>query len=490
MRGTMERRDLLHRLRRDDDGVGIITAIFVMAVVMALAVTATTLTINNLENTRRDKQGLAALATSEAGVSQAIAHLRTGGLGSYTCLEAAIATTCQGATESWISATNPKQVRLDGTVGPCTTSTDCFRVWISAVRPYVPSCPGRTATPPVRCTGTYRIHTTGVSGNGPGARQLAVDVEVAPYTYPMGVFAKSFAGSGQMEVHRQSLFTTGCVQNRAPDNGGGSGVRFEWDSANSRPMMDLIYGIPSAAHAQGEISTSNNSCSSGSGGEPIHNSATRCNPTYRFDQSGSGAELTSADAPCFGAYQGTYPLTSKGDDLQQRYGYRPRGLTDTQYDVLRSQAFAQGTLNLLKAQVRPRLDALAAAGITSPVLFWDNGDVSLNQSSFPAYYSRALNSSPSCVSNSLTIVVVGSGHDLSYQGGNSAPYLVAALFVPDGQLTGSGARNTIGTIFADSIDMSGGNDFFMDECFANNPPGATVEAKVVKWREDDSRDFN
>jgi hypothetical protein len=185
-----------------------------------------------------------------------------------------------------------------------------------------------------------------------------------------------------------------------------------------------------------------------------------------------------------------YPTTSLSGDLQSQYGYRPRGLTDAQYNALRTQAGAQGTYNIAPSAVKARLEALAAMGVTSPILYWDNGSVSLGQSDFPGDFSRPLNTNPTCGKKNVTIVVSGAGNNLSYQGGNSEPFLSAAIFVPDGLLSGSGGRNTIGTIFAKTIDMSGGNAFYMDECFANNPPGATVDVQVVDWREDDSRDFN
>jgi hypothetical protein len=124
------------------------------------------------------------------------------------------------------------------------------------------------------------------------------------------------------------------------------------------------------------------------------------------------------------------------------------------------------------------------------VLYWDNGDISLSQGSFPASFQRDINNSATCSSSSVTVVVSGPGHDLTYQGGNTAPWLVASLFVPDGTLTGSGGRNTIGTVFAKTLDMGGNVDFYMDQCFANNPPGATLDAQITTWREDDSKDIN
>ena len=45
-----------------------------------------------------------------------------------------------------------------------------------------------------------------------------------------------------------------------------------------------------------------------------------------------------------------YPTTSLFTQAElQNYGYRPRGLTDAQYDALRSQAQAQGTYNIRRA---------------------------------------------------------------------------------------------------------------------------------------------
>jgi hypothetical protein len=482
---------------RGDDGIGVITVIMVVAVLTAFLITATVMTINNLGNAKRDRQALSALSTSEAGVAQAVQFLRGGSLGALTCMEpaagAAPGPTCQGATQSWISALNPKQVMLNGAAGTCAAAADCFKVWIGTVQKYKPNCPERHASPPAPCFGIYRVHSTGVSGGGPSARKLAVDVKVQPYPFPIGVFADALSGNGNVGIHSESIFTNGCMMNRQDDSHPGSGVQFSWDSANNRPVLDLIYDQPTAAHATGNVSSSNTSCGSGGGGDPIHMSGI-CNTTFPYDQDGSGAALTAGDG-CYGSYtraDGTkYPTSSLFTQADlQNYGYRPRGLTDAQYDALRTQAQAEGTYNIAAGSINATLTSLGAAGITSPVLYWDNADISLDQGSFPASFLRDINNSATCSSSSVTVVVAGPGHDLTYQGGNTAPWLVASLFVPDGTLTGSGGRNTIGTVFAKTLDMGGNVDFYMDQCFANNPPGATLDAQITTWREDDSKDIN
>lgn len=491
----------LKAARDDDQGIAMLTVLVVIALLSTLTITATAVTVNNIQNRGRDRQSLGALAASEAGIAQAIQYLRGASLGSLTCTEpaagAAPGATCTGAGPSWVSATNPKQVRVDGTAGSCIAQTDCFRVWIGTVQRYVPNCAARHTNPPGFCYGIYRIHTTGVAGSGPGARRLAVDVRLRPLNYPLGVFSEqTLSGNGNVGVHSESVFTAGCFFNRQDDSRSGSGIQFTWDSANSRPALDLFYDQPESAHAVGDISTSNNSCGSQGSGGPIH--ATRaCNATFPWDQSGGAAAgpLTAGDA-CYGKYVradgSLYPTTSKFtlSDMQNTYGYRPRGLTDAQYDQLRALAQSQGTYNIPAASIAAVLTSLAADGVTSPVLYWDNGPVALKQTDFPAAYSRALDHSAACTTSSVTIVVSGAGNGLDYQGGNTSPFLSAAIFVPDGTLTGHGGRNTIGTVYAKTVDLGGNIDFYMDECMAANPPGATVEVEITNWREDDGKDFN
>ena len=142
--------------------------------------------------------------------------------------------------------------------------------------------------------------------------------QVSPYPFPIGVFADRLSGNGNVGVHYESIFTNDCMMNRQDDSHPGSGVQFSWDNANNRPVRDLIYDQPTAAHATGTISTSNTSCGSSGGGDPIHETSSintfSCNPTFLYDQDVSGGTLTATGNPCYGAYTpsgGTkYPTTS------------------------------------------------------------------------------------------------------------------------------------------------------------------------------------
>jgi len=216
-----------------------------------------------------------------------------------------------------------------------------------------------------------------------------------------------------------------------------------------------------------------------------------CNANFRFDQDADGAALTSGDG-CFGAYQradGTvYPTTSAFTLAElQRYGYRPRGLTDAQYDALRTLAQSQNTYNRQASALSATLTSLYANGVTSPVIYYDTGNISLNLTDIPDVFKRTANPA-TCTPGNLTIIVVNG--NLSYSGGNTSPFVSGSTFVPDGTLTGQGGFNTIGTVFANVIDLGGNPDYYMDACFADNPPGGTRDVQMVKWREDDGKDVN
>ncbi len=496
----------LRRVPREDKGIAVVAVVLLTAVVTGLVATSTVITVNNLDNSRRDRQSLSALSTSEAGLAQAIQFLRGTRLGRLTCVEPAAGVapgaTCQGAGPSWTSATAPYEVTIDGATGTCGTASNCFKVWIGTVKKFKPNCAEQHATPPAKCYGIYRVHATGLVGSGPGARRLVADVKITPFSFPIGIFSETLSGNGNVGLHHESVFTNGCIKNRQDDSNSGSGFQFEWDAAAGHTVLDLVYDQPTAAHATGRISTSNNSCGgTGSGGAPIHEDSKKsgsnypCNTTFPYDQDGGGGPL--AGTSCNNKYarvdgSGTsYPTSSlfTAADLQS-YGYRPRGLTDAAYDSLKSQAQAQGTYNLATSAVLQKLTDLAAAGIDSPVLYWDNGDISLSPGDFPSSLKRALDQSAACTGNSVTIVVSGPGNDFTYQGGNSAAKLAASIFVPDGTLTVQGGVNTIGTVFASVIELGGNPDFYMDDCFVNNPPGATLDATATNWREDDTTDVN
>lgn len=473
--------------RPRDEGVAMMLVIGIGAVITAFAITATTLSMNNLKNTVRDKQANSALATSEAGVAEAIEYLRSAArLSQLTCLEPVPAVDpgtspahpCYGTTMNWISKKAPMEVAIDGGTVPCTVQQTCYKVWISTVTPYDP------ITSP---TGKYLIHATGKFGNGPASRSVVVEVDAKPYPFPIGVFAERFTGAGNTGVSRESVFSLNCIEGRASDTSNGSGLRFTG-------TIDLGNDIPPSAHSVSDISTGG--CSQA--GNFVHKPNEPCNTTLPaiYDQSGGGAALDpSLHSACYKKW--TSPLTGKqyperssftSTDLQNA-GYRPRGLSDDIYALLESRARATGTYFTDKnANPHTALNALAGG---QGVLYYKiapGEKVTLGPTNIPSVYTRQ-ESDTVCGGSSLVIVVEGGDLTLNSIGnGNTSPVtgLVGSMFVPDGAYAGQGGVWVIGTLFAKEAKLAGTQDFRLDRCFVKNPPSAVVDVQAKSFREDDS----
>lgn len=487
---------ILHKdMQQRDRGAALLVVIGIGAVMTAFAFTAITLTTNNLKNTVRDKQANSALATSEAGVAEAVEYLRSAAkLTSLGCMEPvplvepspvpAGQAACYATTQSWTSKKTPMRVAVDGGGSTCTVAQTCYLVWISTVVAYDP------VTAPV---GKYLVHSTGKFGNGPASRSVVVDVSVRPYPFPLGVFAETFTGAGGVGITRESLFTRNCLTGRAADGSTGGGLRFGGD-------VDLAHDMPPSAHSTDAISTGS-SCVSPNGtesGNVIHKPGLPCNltvPDY-YDQSRGGADLSGLTGTvCFRKWTSLqtgrkYPETSlfTTADLQQ-VGYRPRGLSDDVYDTLASRAKASGTY-FTDRQANP-FTALNALGGAQAVLYYKVpfGDkVTLGPTNFPAAYLRTEQDS-GCTGNPIIIVVEGGDLTLNSVGnGNSNPVtgIATSIFVPDGAYAGQGSVWVIGTLFAKEAKLAGTQDFRLDKCFVKNPPSAVIDVQVDGFREDDS----
>lgn len=486
---------------KGDQGIALLLVIGIVAICSVLAVTVSTIAVNNVQNTTRDKQSGSAFATSEAGVAEAVERIRSGeiSLSGLTCAEPG--TSCTGGTMSWTSRTNPMQVPVDGGAGPCTAQQTCVKVWIGTVQAY---------SPPAVKVGSYRVHSLGLFGNGPGARAVVVDITVKPQSFPIGVFGERVTGGGGTAVYSESLFTRACVSPR--QTGSGNGTRFTGTDAN--------FGQPAAAHSTTHISTSNNCGSSGY----IHKGGSNCPnvAALNWDQSGDGGGVSGGQ--CFQNYtrpDGTkYPDASptgncvpRADGLcdstafgfkdLERYGYQPRGLTETQYAALKSRALAGGTYNIASGAVSNAMNVLAAAGNTQPVLYIDcstggsicdsSGVYRISANDFPTTFQQAPDPEgvlTRCAAGPQPVVtIVINRGSLVFQSGNSQ-WLDAAIFIPYGSWTGNGGYNVLGTLFADDLSLGGNENFRLDKCFVRDIAAPLLEIKQTGFREDDAADIN
>ncbi len=435
----------------------------------AIAATVASIGVSNLKNSDRDRQAGAALGASDAGVAQAIEFVRNNGVNSLNCVDATANTTCTANPAGWTSPTNPMLVPLASGATGCTVTANCAKVWIGNVRAY---------SPPLVTTGTYRIHSEGIYGGGPAARNVVVDIEVTPDRFPIGVFGEQVTGNGGTSVVSESLFTRACVS--PLETGNGNGTRFTG--------IDPYWGIPSAPHSTTHLSTTN-SC--GAGGY-VHKVGQPCS-TYaalKYAQSGDGGPVSSG--ACYHSYLkangGYYPendSTFFGLADLQRYGYRPRGLSDAQLSALRVRAQSQGLYNVPTGSIAAKIVAANTLGISQPVVYYENvADVALSYSDFPAGYFGRAPGEP--CNNSIVTIVVEHGN-LTFQGGN-ATWLDAAIFVPDGTFAGNGGYNILGTLFANNLSLGGNQAFALDDCFVKSLPGPILAIHAVAFREDDSKD--
>lgn len=458
-----------------DAGSALVITLMVLALVTVLSTTVAAVTIDNLQGSRRAQQAGAALGAADAGVAQALSHVRNNGVRNLACSSSTPASAACAA--AWGSA-NPKDVALPGASG------QRYTVWIESVRPF-----------PANDPGLYRIHSTGTATGA--SRPVTTDVSVTTTDVPTGIFARTISGGGSASVSRESIFSTGCVYSRS--NIAMSGI-------------DAAYGIPVGVHSSQIITESN-----GSGqycpqtNKPIHrdtqgNSSTArpCNMNYPNDQDSLGGALGSSCGGVQSAhptYYGARDLDGNGTTdvdgsylrdeatLMKLFGMKSPVLSQSQLEQLRIIAQSQG--NYWTTHVSRNN---ASTGWTSPdepnaVMYFDLGTtdpgglVDLNDITG---FGRAGNLSATaagCDTRSLLIVIAGGNAKL-----NANQELTASLFLtssaPHGEVQkANGTSRFIGTIYADSVNLVGNADLSLDECFLNNVSPFLLDFTLSNYRE-------
>lgn len=480
--------------RHDESGMGLLTVMLFVGVVTTLSVAVSGVVINSVKTTSRDRQALGALSTAEGGVAQAVQEIRGNPPGFFNCHEPAAlgspSGNCLTNPQGWTSYSHPEKVAAGG--GSCTSGVSCYEVWISTLANYNPtSSPVHDPITGVLTdphTVQYRIHSTGVSGGGPAARSVLVDISATLAGFPLGVFSDSIDMNGTPAIHHESVFTLDCVSNRAK-------ISFDNIQSGTYNGYDWASDEPQAVHTASYISTSG-SCSDAS--SSIHSAGAPCNSLYPFDQDLAGGVLSSSNPSCYNSW--VSPLTGKTyaqtssytlSDLENA-GFRPQGLTPAEYDALKQQAQADGTYN-------PPSISTALSGVSSStaVLYFDNGDVTIGPGDIPSRFFRGDNSTnggtaptpgdlSSCPSLSSLIIVVRYHNLMINSFGGQSGDLVASVFVPEGSYGGHGDAPILGTIFAQTFTLRGTHDFYLDQCFVNNPPSMLLDLKQVRYHEVDT----
>lgn len=440
---------LLARLRksmRGEAGSAMVVTILVMVVLTGMGAVVFLIGTNNIQNAGRDRLAAGAFGASEGGVAQGLTFIRSAGLASLKCDDPPQAGT--DCTKPWGSS-NPKVVNL--------SNNRQFNVWIQRVQAF---------NPPEFKVATFRIHSNGTAGTGPGKRLVDVTVDTAPFKFPIGVYADTITDAGTPNLRKESMFSQGCITGRSKITFVGT---------------DPYHGIPSAAHSTQYISTKvNGACSAGNDDnihrpKPPASNPGVCSVTYPNDQDRQGGDL--AGTAC---YNSPYPTSSFFDlDILRSYGYdQPRGLTDAQYAALKTMAQEQGTYFTTTSFPEPTDPPPFLNAVYYFNLKPGGGTLSV-QDEFEAFRSAY------CGERSVIIVVEGGDMHV-----NAGTDMVGAIFVPDGNYRGNGSAITTGTLFARSIDkLNGTADFTLEgpkpNCFFDNFPGGLMEVSVKNFREVD-----
>lgn len=463
-----------------DSGAALILTLFATTLAMILGTTILTVTVNDLRSARLARDSAAALALAEAGISQLATYVRTYGTGPLACGPSG----CQGYAGSSAKET----VEIDG--------RGSYTFWVTSNAPL-----------PTENPGVYQFHAIGRSGEG--QREIVVEATIGtqPIGLPLGIFADRVNGGGDSTVTRESIFTTGCVFSRKQIDMRGD---------------DVALGIPAAVHSSQSISVQ----ASGTGncedprGE-IHGPGSPCNANYPWDHSNSGGDLTgkvscgpaAARADFYGQLDidGAPGLDVEGsyikDDetLRRLFGIPRKPFTDAQLDTLRAVAASQGQhYENTTSYISPE-----PASFPHSVMFFELDGafsgrrlISLDEL---VGWDRAVDLSPddpACTDTSLLIVVEGANVELSSNTGRGstqaaeptqgmAASIVLTSSAPLGAVTrAAGGASLIGTIYADSVDLSGTVDASLDTCFVHRLSPSLVDTtlSLSEYREVDRTD--
>lgn len=448
-----------------DQGAALVLTLFATTLAMIVGTTILSVTVGNLRSARLSQDAAAALDAADAGLAQASSHLRTHGVAGISC--------SPGCPNGYGSEASPTVVDLPG--------GSQYRVWVEALAPLPTHNPGR-----------YVVHSTGRSGDGVREIEAEVSIGTRPLGLPLALFARSFDGGGNGAVFQESILTTGCVWSRGHITVSGT---------------DVAYDIPAAVHSSQYVSTSNggnSNCGPSSGA--IHKNGA-CHTSYPHDQSVQGGAYPAGQCKTltdpYPAYYGDRDLNGDGStDVQ---GSRIKDETSLRkLFSIPEQAFTDAQLDQLRAVAKSQYNYWKSNAYTTPtpgehphaVLFFDlpaGGNtgqrVDLNMSGWSRPFDAAVGS-PECKDQSLLIVVVGGDVKL-----NAGTRLVANIVLtspaPYGRMNKlNGNAELIGTVYADSMDLTGTGDVKLDECFVHNLSPSLVDTTltVTDYREVDRTD--
>ena len=445
----------LHRARpKGDAGGAMLIVVLVGFILSGMGIALAKTSVINLDNAGRDRVSAGSLGLAEAGVSEAISHIRGNGVRHL----------CAGCTQEWNVAA-PKTV---------TFTTGTATVTVAELERY---------RPPTTKVGRYRVRSVGISGGStPGRRTVEQDIEVKPFAFPLGVYTAAKVNlGGNVEIQQESFFSGQCIDSRS---------KMTFVPGPNGSYIDPYNGIPAGAHSASYITdTNSNTCSTdldnvrARDSGAVHRSNT-CNDTYWADQSALGGPFVSGTCASRTAGAADYGQAGSRfsmDVLRDRYGFVPRGLTDDQLALLKAKARAAGTWFPAGTAVNvPAVSLVPGSPGFNPIVYVEDQDLNLG-TEFNGYaWDHA---DTACVGLHPSVLLIIERGSLKL--GSSTLY-TGNIFVPDGDVSFSGGAELTGTVFAKNLKFTGGGRIGLNDCAAASTNGNLLSVEKKRFREIDS----
>lgn len=477
----------------NEAGVAMVTVLFVGAVLTVVSSTAFFISLQDFQAGADERRAAGALAYAEAGIDRFMLEIR----GARWSWGELMQSGCGGAPVLTIS----------GTIGNGTYNAQ--------VRPQV--CLPATILPNALEARKVIITSTGTH---PTARRVVEQIaSVKPKALPIGIFANrgiSFSGSGQggsterIKVTNASLVTPGNIDRR--DFAAFAGMDPYYGRGHFYPdtwSLEAPGNMPAAAHAGGSISCQTRDACAGDNTEhvgvdfPLNCTANEKIEPWRAAWDGSFNGGPVGTRSCAGSTVGVPPTTKfdwNDPTLRQRLG--PERLTDEDLAALKQLAQTRGLYCNYAADGNGTCQYAGAPPVARNIGTAHDSNELITRglpNNFVAYYDLAGNDPKSsfntikwnagwsycdeanpAATKTVTMIVPNGSVDFGGSG------VVTGAVIADRGIVKTGGGATIhGTIIADELDIRGGSNFRLDDCWMKNMPFAYLDLTPLQWREID-----
>jgi hypothetical protein len=521
MEGTMNR-------LRNENGIAMVTVLFVAAVLTVVASTAAFVTVREFRAQNDDRRGSQALSFAEAGIDRMILEIQG------TTWQVIAGSGCSGRPQFSTGADEDAGGSLLPDTGGDIASRGVYRAELSVFNPST-----QCTTPLPRPRGTHQFIITGIGEQPTAKRVVRQVIDIAPKPLPIGLYARTgvqINGSGQLRrtnlisegdiVGRDKIAFTGndpwydrsdfypCENPTVPGNPVGCFP----DDGNPNDTGDM----PASAHAAGRIFCQNkcpnrnstleeHSVAFSPNCEANGNAGTEGQSGWdgsNWTTNSADAVVTDADV-CTGQAANGHPPTSLFTLADARRLAPQPELAEEDYAALKSMAQTSGiycdyATGSRRCTVAGQFNAALSTGALQINGDANNGTGVFANPDLPrdlvTYFDFPRGTDPEQFSDNFvqwkakmgacnddpelnrTVVIAIRNGSLQFGSGATAN---GALFAEDGMVDSNGSYTFNGTVLANHVEIISGANVTLDDCWVNNPPTVILDITPVSWSEID-----